>query len=141
MKLAVTILTLTLVSGLFGQSTKLSGVIYDPKGAVIVGAEVKVINAAGKLHIVKSNSEGSYSLELYPGLHSIDVSQRGFISLRIEEYLVVQSAFGKMNYDFVLFGSRNHEPCGYTGVDCLSKDEFVDKITIAPSPSVKKIKY
>jgi len=141
MKLAVAIVALTFVSGVFGQSTKLSGVIYDPAGAVVVGAEVKVINAAGKAHVAKSNSEGAYSLELHPGVHSINVSQSGFITLRIEEYLVVRSTFGKMNYDFVLFGSRNHEPCGYSGADCLSKKDLVDKITVTPSPSLKKIKY
>ena len=63
MKLAVGILTLTFVSALFAQSTKLSGFIYDPNGAAVVGAEVNVINGAGKVHVAKSNSEGLYSLE------------------------------------------------------------------------------
>lgn len=43
-------------------------------------------------------------MNLRPGIYEIGVSQTGFITLKIEEYMVVRSTFGKMHHDFVLFG-------------------------------------
>lgn len=133
-------LMLTLAS--FGQTTQLSGVIFDPTGAVIVAADIKARDAAGKVYVAKSDSKGSYTLNLRPGIYEIGVSQTGFITLKIEEYLVVQSTFGKMNHDVVLFGlsPRAHEPCGYSGAECMNgKEKIVFEVTVKHSPKLKSL--
>ncbi len=131
-----------LASASFGQATLLSGVIFDRNGAVIVGAGVNAKAASGKVRVAKTDSNGSYSLSLDPGVYAIDVSNAGFVTLKIEEYFVVASTLGKFNQDFVLFGLSPHatEPCGYSGAECMDgKEKIVFEITVKHSPKLKSL--
>ena len=121
MKLAkVLFLLFVLATLVHGQEIKLTGIIYDPNGAVVSLADVKAIDKEGRSFRAKSNNEGSFLLELVPDLYTIEIDASGFRKLKYQEFRVVKSTFGKMNIDFVIFGSTDHEPCGYSGGDCLA---------------------
>jgi len=65
-----------------GQSSNgtISGIVLDPSGGVIVGAEVLIINnATGVQYPGKANSEGYYVVpNIPPGTYRIQVSNSGF---------------------------------------------------------------
>src|SRR5262245_45923600 len=60
----------------------LTGVVIDSAGAVVVDAQVKVINEATKeARAVATQSNGSYSLPLLPpGAYRVEFSKAGFKS-------------------------------------------------------------
>ena len=121
MKLAViAFILLAFLTVVQGQNIKLSGTVYDPNGAVVPRANVKVTDKSGHRFKAITNDEGSFLLALIPGLYTIEIERPGFTKLIYKEYRIVDSTFGKMNIDFVIFGSSDHEPCGYTGADCLN---------------------
>jgi hypothetical protein len=67
----------------FAQSATtggVSGTIYDPKGAVLAGAEVSVVNAAtGEIRSVTTSSNGEYRIsDLPPGVYTVTVTAAGF---------------------------------------------------------------
>lgn len=63
-----------------GATGAISGTITDPTGAVIVGAQVKVVNVTtGDTRIVQSNGHGIYLAPLLqPGQYTVDVTKQGF---------------------------------------------------------------
>lgn len=58
----------------------INGLVLDPSGAVIAGADVVVVNDATEIqYATKTNGEGIYVIsELPPGLYRIQVSNSGF---------------------------------------------------------------
>ena len=139
MKLLTSILAvLILATGSFAQRTSLVGTIYDPNGAVIVGARVDAEHEKGEKASAESDPDGSFSLQLVTGIHKLTVSAPGFISVELSEYLIVRTS--QMKMDFVLFGGKYHEPCGYSGADCLPADLLLKKSKVENSPSLKKIR-
>ena len=58
----------------------LTGVVKDPSGAVIGGAEITAVNAAtGKSRLRISEENGSYSIPLLPpGKYKVSISAEGF---------------------------------------------------------------
>jgi hypothetical protein len=72
------------VSVAFGQAAAstaaLKGLVTDPKGAVVPGATVNVVDAAkGTTRTVTTNDAGEYQvLLLPPGLYGVKVEQQGF---------------------------------------------------------------
>jgi hypothetical protein len=73
------------IAPLFAQSPNgtISGLVIDPTGAVIVGAEVIIKNdATGLVYTTKTNNEGIYVLpNLPPGQYRLQVSRIGFKTL------------------------------------------------------------
>jgi hypothetical protein len=73
---------LFLLSPAMAQSPNgtISGIVVDPSGAAIAGAEVLVVNdATGVQYLSKSNAEGIYLLpNLPPGVYRLQVSKVGF---------------------------------------------------------------
>jgi Carboxypeptidase regulatory-like domain len=91
--------------------------IYDPNGASVAGAKIQAkFETGGGFTFVLSNNDGSFSIDLVPGIYAIDVSRPGFITINYSEFLVVNSSNKKMSIDFVMFGGKYHEPCGYSGL-------------------------
>lgn len=103
-----------------GQIIRVSGTVYDPTGAVVPSVNIKATDEQGRSNAVKTNDEGAFLIELAPGLFSIIIEKAGFKTLEYKKYRVVNSTYGKMNIDFVIFGSTDHEPCGYGGGECMS---------------------
>jgi Carboxypeptidase regulatory-like domain len=58
----------------------LDGVVSDPSGAVLVGAQIKATSdTRGELRTVKSGTNGSYLLALLlPGVYEVEVIESGF---------------------------------------------------------------
>ncbi len=102
------------------QDIDLSGTIYDPNGSVVVGAKVSAFRVKSrrrkKVAEVRTDSDGHYSAKLLPMVYRLEVTQPSFKIRIIPKYLLVNSAFGKVSLDVVIFGD-NPEPCGYGG-DC-----------------------
>ncbi len=73
------ILVLISAACLFGQPTgSLVGVVSDSSGAVIPGAQVKVLNDAGNAKFVTSDAVGSYHVTgLTPGKYSVEATLAG----------------------------------------------------------------
>ena len=123
----------------FGQDVKLTGIVYDPQGAIVAGAQIKVVDEKGHSTLGSSDLEGSFLLKLVPGIYAIDVSAPGFLTIKYNEYLVVNSAKG-MAMDFVIFGGKYHEPCGVSGADCLPAKALIKSYQINYSPKLKEIR-
>ena len=128
---------ITVVLEQINQKIKLTGVVYDANGAVVVGAVARAADINGKIFRTATNDEGIYLLKLLPGTYRIEFEQPGFKKLVLEKYQVVNSTYGKLNQDVVFREVINPEPCGYSGADCLtsepikienSKTEISDKI-------------
>lgn len=133
-------LFLGLVPSVNGQRVKFSGSIYDPNGAVLIAAKIAATREkSGQLYSATSNDAGEFGLELEPGLYSIEVSKTGFLSVQYPEYLIVNSPSG-MKMDFVVFGAKWHEPCGYAGTDCLPKRQLIKDFRVKFSPTLKQLR-
>ena len=137
-------ISLALIFGLslfaFSQTIKLTGTVYDPGGALVPSAQIKTIDEKGITLSSSSNSSGEFEVRLIPGLYSIEVSGPGFLSVKHNEFLVVNSTNGKMIIDFVLFGSKYHEPCGVSGGNCLPAKSLIRSYEVYYSPRLKEIR-
>ena len=109
----------------------LSGTIYDPFGAVVPGAVISASNKSAGVFRTSTDVEGSYRLNLLAGNYEIAITAPGFEKLVYKDLRIVNSTFGKMNFDLVIEGSTNHEPCGYGGDQCFD-DEVPKDITTSP---------
>ncbi len=76
-------LAMLLSTGLWAQTTELSGVVMDPAGAVVPGADVTLINeATGSERTLVTDDEGRFRfLQLPPGLYTVRVELPGFKTL------------------------------------------------------------
>ncbi|HVB59540.1 MAG TPA: TonB-dependent receptor [Candidatus Acidoferrales bacterium] len=79
------LVNLLLIPSLVAQSPSgsISGIVHDPSGAVIAGAEILVVNdATGVQYSTTTNSEGIYLVpNLPPGSYRIQVAEIGFKTL------------------------------------------------------------
>lgn len=122
-----------------GQTVRLTGSIFDPNGAVVVNGEVKAVDQKGRATSANSNAEGEFLLILAPGIYALEVAAIGFLTVKHKEFLIVNSTTGKMSFDFVLFGSKYHEPCGYSGANCLPSKSLIRGYEVRHSPSLTEI--
>jgi hypothetical protein len=80
------LLVLLLVSSLIAQvaTTSLHGVVSDPAGAVVGGAQMTLANpATGLIRTTMSNERGEYQfLQVPPGTYSLAVAAEGFATVR-----------------------------------------------------------
>jgi hypothetical protein len=96
MLVAVTILALACglnVTPVMGQSTStgtVSGLVTDPTGASVAGAEVTLVDAATNTSRTQvTNDAGRYSLvNVAPGVYQISVSKPGFKLVKIVDQKV-----------------------------------------------------
>lgn len=116
------------------KTTKLTGVVFDLTGAIIINAKVSAFDKDGKVYQSKSDSDGRYELILPPGKYDIQFQLDGFKAKKYQNFQLVDSTYGKIFQDVVLEG-ENPEPCGYSGADCLKtslvkskKSQVSDKI-------------
>src|SRR5437016_1605801 len=75
------VLALGAMTMLHGQgSARVSGVVKDPAGAIIPGAEVTLTQAeTGQSSTMRTSAEGSYTfLDLPPGSYSLTAKSEGF---------------------------------------------------------------
>jgi hypothetical protein len=61
------------------------GVVADPSGAVVAGANVTLTNDAGVRREAQTGSNGRYTFPLLePGVYQVEVTHAGFASVRLE---------------------------------------------------------
>jgi len=73
--------SLLLIPALYAQTTaQLSGIVTDPTGAVVPGAQVSLVNEANRdTRVVTSNSDGLFSFPaLLPSTYTLKVTAKGF---------------------------------------------------------------
>lgn len=92
-------------SSAYAQVTRVTGTVYDEKGAVVVGAKVILTeNHLGVIitHSTQTNDAGRYELKSEPGVCKLEVSSpnRNFKPLMVKNYIVVSTAV--MYRDIVL---------------------------------------
>ena len=80
---------LTAVQAQTGGTGALTITVTDPTGAVIVGASVKVANAAGLTRSETTGTNGSYTFTLLPpGNYTVSISAPGFSSIDVPSVTV-----------------------------------------------------
>lgn len=76
----VLLLLLSSAAGAQSYRASLRGTVYDPNGAAIPGAQIRLTNVAtGESRTVVSSSEGQYAISsLQPGVYRLEVEMTGF---------------------------------------------------------------
>jgi hypothetical protein len=123
----------------FSQNIKITGTIFDPNGAVVTSSQIRAVDQKGHSFVGASDTEGCFEITLIPGMYSLEVSAPAFLTIKHPEFLVVNSTTGKMTMDFVVFGGKSHEPCGYSGADCLPAKSLIQSYEVKYSPKLKDI--
>jgi hypothetical protein len=76
------------ISGQSGSSSDkkvmLSGKVYDPNGAVVMGSDVLARSRDGQDYHGRTNSEGIYKIELPMGIYKIEANAEGFCPRRVQ---------------------------------------------------------
>ena len=76
----------TKVADVPSESATLAGTIVDPNGAVVPGAEIKIVDHNEKSQTLRSNDEGRFSLSgLAPGIYQVLIDAPGFLQLKVAE--------------------------------------------------------
>jgi hypothetical protein len=112
----VLILLLASSAGAQTHRASLRGIVFDPNGAVIGGAQVKLINReTGETRTTSSGEEGGYTLSsLEPGLYRLEIAAPGFTALprefslnvsqdvRIDAYLQVAQVSDPYDIQYII---------------------------------------
>lgn len=85
----------------------LNGRVFDVNGAVIPNIKITAHNLEKKIYESRTNENGTYVLSLPVGIYSLEINSQnirfnGFETIKIENYRVVPSNDGKMNFDVSL---------------------------------------
>jgi len=106
---------LLLTSYGLGQRTKITGTVFDPSGAVIVGVTVTATSDARDQWQVRSDGFGKFDLELPPGDYRLEFYSVGFY-LRILNCFTVDTALAQKPLVITLAPDDDEsEPCGVAG--------------------------
>jgi hypothetical protein len=101
-------LSLATVSAVAQSQTtgRIIGIVKDPNGALIVGAEVTVTSlATAKERKVTTDAEGNYAVPLLsPGTHRVRVAARGFNEALIDSVRVVITETTTVNAELAVEG-------------------------------------
>jgi len=76
--ITITLFLLTITA--FGQGTNgtIQGHVVDSTGAIILGAEVSVTGADGKIKMAKTDQNGDFRVSVVPGKYTVKVVNTGF---------------------------------------------------------------
>ena len=93
---AILVLTMLCATGLFAQTTSITGTVSDPSGAVIPSASISIVNIeTGAQREAAADAQGRYTIQqVVPGTYKLTAKAAGFADVVIErvELLVSQPA-------------------------------------------------
>ena len=112
------------------RAGRVSGTVFDPNGAVIVGARV-VFESGGVWREVSTNDEGVYDAALDARTYSLTAAARGFCPARVAEVRVESGAIRKVDVNLKVAAIVNVLLI-QDGKDVGEKDELRDATTNAP---------
>jgi hypothetical protein len=106
---ALAALALLLGTGLFGQTTSLTGTVSDPSGAVIPNAVITVVNVdTGTQREDKSDTQGRYNMEsLTPGTYKLTAKASGFSDVAVSNVRLFVNQPATVNVVFEKVGSTS----------------------------------
>jgi hypothetical protein len=98
---------LFLATGLFGQTSSLTGTVTDPTGAVIPGAQVTITNIkTGAQRATVSNGAGYYTMPLLPpGTYQLVAKSPGFTDVTINSVALRVDSPATINIKFEKIGA------------------------------------
>lgn len=123
------------------KTITLTGAVYDWNGAVVVNAKIVAYRRDNNAQFEsKTNDSGIYEIELPFAVYKIEINSAGFRTSKIENYRIVDSTYGKMSMDLVLNvdTDNKHEPCGYSGANCLPTTPVYIKTTKVSNKILKR---
>lgn len=81
--------TTTMTSAQTATTGQIVGMVTDPSGGLVVGASVVLTNNAGVQRQTETGSNGRYTFALLdPGTYVVEVSSKGFASVKLEGMIV-----------------------------------------------------
>lgn len=118
-------------SGVVAWGASITGKIWDPSGAVVPGAEIRVVNVeTGLQRLTFSNEVGSYAVtSLPPGTYEIIVQHEGFVTVRRSGVRVPVGH--EVRVDFTLAIVEIAETIEVTG-PLLETDASNELVTVIP---------
>ena len=147
---ALVFVLLVFASQLLAQTSKgfLVGNVFDPSGAVVVGAQVKITNTStGTTRETISAADGSFRIDAVdPGTYRVEVSESGFKTALLENVVVGASQTTTVPFQLEV-GTRSEMVNVISGADVvlqnqdgarvntLSKREITDLPTPALNPA------
>ncbi|HTT66004.1 MAG TPA: carboxypeptidase-like regulatory domain-containing protein [Bryobacteraceae bacterium] len=102
-----TSLFFVLCGSVLAQTTSLNGVVSDPSGAVVPGAQITITNAAtGAQRQTVSDSSGRYAVaEVQPGTYTLRARAKGFADQMIGNIELLVNSPATVNVTFEKVGS------------------------------------
>src|SRR5262245_60726675 len=103
----IILIILSSVSMAIGQSSSLSGTVYDPQGGTVAGVTITATNAAtGAARTTTSSKEGAYQFaQLAPGKYRVRAEAQGFASVSLEGIEALVSTPITLNITFKQVGA------------------------------------
>jgi len=99
-------LSATLAQAQSPTTGRIEGIVKDPNGAVIPGAEVKILNkGTGDVRTINTDEAGHYAIPLLPpGLYRVSISASGFSTAIIDAADVLITETTLVNASLVVQG-------------------------------------
>ena len=99
---AIALVTLALTNSVFGQTSKgfFVGSVFDPNGAVVAGATVKITNSGtGVTRETISTDDGTFRMDaIDPGTYRVEISQAGFKIVTREKLIITAAQTTSANF-------------------------------------------
>ncbi len=139
--IAVLILSATPAAGQTSGTGALSGTILDPSGALVAGAQVKVINqATGEMRNTVSQANGNYVVPLLPpGAYRVETTKPGFkvsiqegvqIVVTETDALVTHLEIGQTSQELTVAASAEQLQTDTTALGRVTSTEVINTLPL-----------
>jgi Carboxypeptidase regulatory-like domain len=123
---AIALVTLALTSSVFGQTSKgfFVGSVFDPNGAVVAGATVKITNSGtGVTRETISTDDGTFRMDaIDPGTYRVEISQAGFKIITRDNLIITAAQTTSANFQLEV-GAQTEMVTVTSGSDILLQSQ------------------